>query len=254
MNTKDLILKIKEKKELQGLADSIIEEALQTYFIKHNLASKNLRPSEIKIIVKDIRSQLRNLTGRFQSSIKKRAGLLRENNIIDLLKTHSSTKERLNYYPVLKDLIKKLNVKSILDLGCGLNPIALASPKITYYASDIKEDDLKLVQYFFQKNSIKGKTFIYDIRKITSDIPKTDLCILFKVLDIADKNKYHLAKMVFENISSKYILVSFATKTLSQKAMRSPKRRWFEYLINKLDLSYDVFSSDNEIFYLIKKI
>ena len=249
-----LIKEIKKKKELSGLSNQVVVDYLESYIKKYNLSLEKLKEKEIKLLIKELRSQLRNLTGRFQKSTKNRLKLLNEDSIKELLATHSSTSERLNFYPELKKIIKELKINSILDLGCGLNPLALAEKNIKYYASDIKEDDLSLVDKFFKKNSIKGKVFIQDIRKISSDLPKADICLLFKVLDIADKANYKLAEKLIKNLSCRYILVSFATKTLSGRKMNFPRRKWLEHLLKNLGLKYKIISSDNEIFYLIDKI
>ncbi len=248
-----LIIKIKQRKELAGLANSYVLEFLENYVKKNKISIENLKDSEAKIIIKEVRGQLRKVTGRFQKSIKKRIQLLENNEITKLLKTHSSTSERLEFYPVLKNIIEKLNIKSILDLGCGLNPLAIADKNKIYYASDIKEDDLFIVEKFFKKNKIQGKTFIYDLKNIANDLPKVDLCILFKILDILEKNTFDLTKKIISNLDCKYLLISFATKTLSGKFMRHPRRKWFESILKNLNLEYEVINSDNEIFYLIKK-
>lgn len=249
----ELVNAIKQKKELSGLADKLVTDILENFLKKHKITIQNIPSRDKKIIIKEIRLQLRNLTGRFQKSTKKRVELLEKNKIEELLKTHSSTLERINFYPELKSLIEKLNISSILDIGCGLNPIALASQDIEYYASDINEEDLKLVELFFKKNNIKGKVFFYDISSFSNALPRADLCILFKILDIIEKRTHQLAKKILEKIDCSYFLISFATRTLSGKPMKFKKRKWLEFLLKKMNYQYEMLSSDNEIFYLIQK-
>lgn len=248
-----LVVKIKEKKELSGIADEIVLGFLLEYVRKRNIFLENIRPSQIKIVVKDIRAELRKYVGRFRRSLKDRSKLLEQGRIKELLRTHTSTEERLSFYPKLRSIIKKLKVTSILDLACGLNPLALATPKIKYYASDIKDDELTLIKKYFEKNNIKGKTFIYDIRKIKRDLPGADLCLLFKVLDIIEKKGHKLAEKILKTVECKTILVSFPTKKLSGRPMRHPEREWLEKLLNRLNYPFKIFRSENEIFYLIKK-
>lgn len=253
MEIESLVRKIKKKKELSGLTDEIVEDFLEEYSKKYNLSFKALSPKEEKIIIKEIRSALRNLTGMFQKSQKDRARLLEEEKIEELLDTHASTRERIDFYPNLKKKISLLKVKSILDLGCGLNPIALATSKVKYFASDIREDELSLIEKYFKKNKIKGRTFTCDLRKIPSNLPKADLCIIFKVLDIIDDKKHTFSKEIIEKVPCSKILVSFATKKLSGKPMNHPRRIWFEEILENLNLSYKTFSSENEVFYLINR-
>lgn len=247
----DLILKIKDKKELSGLANSVVVESLQKYLTKYNISLDKLSPHQSKILIKEIRADLRLLTGRFQKSQKDKLKLI--NSKESLLKTHTSTFERLDFYPDLKRIIKDIKPRSILDLGSGLNPIALANSKVFYFAADINEDDLLIVKLFFQKNKIEGKTFVYDLRKIKENLPKTDLCLIFKVLDIIDDKRHKLSEKIILNVPSKVIIVSFSTKKLSGKPMNFPNRFWFENLLKKLEFNFEKIETKNEVFYLIKK-
>ena len=252
INEDRLIKKVKEKKELAGLADSLVREIVVEYLKKHNIRIKGLGDKEVKIIVKEVRERLREFSGRFQKSRKDRFKLLEEGKIEALLRTHSSTAERIGFYPRLKEMISSLKVKSILDIGAGLNPIALADKSIKYYAIDVKEDELELVSAFFRKNEIEGKVFVCDLRK-ELQFPKAELCLLFKVLDIIDDKSYKFAKRIIDNVKSEYILISFATRTLSGRRMKHWRRKWLERLLESKGYKYRLFNSDNEIFYFVER-
>lgn len=249
-----LVKKIKQKKELSGIENSIVAEHLDNYLTKHKLPLNALTPSEIKLIIKDIREILRRKVGMFQASVKDRQPLLKSGNIEALLQTHSSTKERIDFYPQLKEIIKKLKVKSILDLGCGINPLALAEPGIRYYASDINLKELKLIEKFFAEKTIEGKAFFCDLTKIEKcSLPESDICLILKVFDILGKNVYLIAEKVISCLKSKYLLVSFSARTLSGRRMSKPRRIWFEKLLGKTGYSFEIIKSDSEIFYLSKR-
>lgn len=259
MDFESIIKKIKEKKELSGLSDEVISELVQKYFSKNRLSIKDLKPSELKILVKDIRSQLRNYAGRFQiysKEWKKRDELLEKNDILSLLKTHTSTKERIDFYPNLKEIISSLNVRSILDLGCGVNPLVLSAPGIKYYAADINTEELALVDKFFKKNNIDGKTFVCDLRRIDScSFPKeADLCLIFKVLDILENKGHKLAENIISSINAKYFLISFSTRTISGRPMLHERRLWIEKILSRLNFSFEAIRSENEIFYLARRL
>jgi len=255
----NLIKKIKKKKELQDLPDSFVKEVLQNYLTKSKIKPPFSDKQE-KVIMKEIRAQLRKYSGMFQKNIsqKKRIEFLEKEDIESLLKTHSSTKERIesNSYPLIIREIKKLNPQSILDLGCGINPIAISkklNPKILkYFASDIKENDLEIVKKFFAKNKIKGKVYTSNLTK-EKEFPKTDLCILFKVLDIIETKGHKIAENILKKIPSKVILISFSTKTLSSKPMKNKRRFWLENMSKRLGYSYKSFYTSNEIFYIVRK-
>lgn len=247
------VAEIKQKKELKDIANTVVEDALQSYLKKHSILFQEVSPKERKLIIKEVRAQLRLFTGRFQKTQKQREDFLTKGKIKAILQTHASTAERLSSYPFLKNLIKKLSVHSILDLACGLNPFALADSGKVYYAADIHEEEIKIIKKFFEMRHIQGNAFIYDLRKIGDNLPQADLCLLFKVLDIIELKGHSYAQTIIEKVPCKYVLASFATTTLSGKAMRNPRRIWFERLLNAKGHSYKKFSTHNEIFYLIKK-
>src|SRR3989344_9497342 len=135
MSHEELIKKIKAKKELAGISNEFVSEILKKELNKSKV-SNSLSKKEEKLIIKSVRAQLRKFSGQFikkSDYIKK----IDSNNIDELLKAHASTNERLDFYPELKNLIKKHQVTSIIDLGCGLNPLAIADNKIIYHAYDI---------------------------------------------------------------------------------------------------------------------
>ena len=136
MNQTDLVKKIKEKKELSGISDSVVSSQLSSYLAKNRISLENLSEKETKLIAKEIRSQLRKFVGRFQKSCKSKTDFLEEKNYSLLLKSHSSTSERISFYPELIKIIKSLKPNSVLDLGCGLNPIAISPhfKKVKYFA------------------------------------------------------------------------------------------------------------------------
>lgn len=248
----ELIHKIKQKKELAGLSEELVSEIALKYIKKHNLNLNNLSKHNQKPIIKETRAQLRELVGRFEKHTKKRPLFLEKNQINELLKTHTSTSERLANYDEIKAIIASLNVSSILDLGCGLNPIALASPNVYYYALDINKNELDLIKLFFQKNNIKGETILHDLRK-AKELPKADICLAFKVLDLLDKKGHRTAENLINSVNCKYLLISFPTITISGKPMSTPRRFWLENLLIRLSFRFKKFKIGNEIFYLAEK-
>ena len=251
----ELIKKIKNKKELIGLPDFLVKEKLENYLGKNKIKLP-LKEKDEKIVIKEVRSKLREYVGRFRvkSSSKKRMEFLEKEKISELLRTHSSTKERLDSesYLILKKIIAKIKPKSILDLACGLNPIALAQKNIKYYASDINMEDLNIVKLYFKKKKITGKVYVSDLTK-EKIFPKTDLCLILKTLDILEKGNYKFAENLIKNIPCKDLIISFSTRTLSGKPMNRPERAWFERILEKINYKYDKTKTSNEIFYIIKK-
>ncbi len=201
-------------------------------------------------------------------AVNTRESLLRKKDYEGLLHSHSSTRERQLYYKEIYDTIFKKSgtPKTILDIGCGMNPFSIIHTplqKITYYCFDLAEKDIRLLNTFFASTSTKknirskatqtihfDQTFLNNIKTI-----KTDLCFLFKMTDMFDygtKNHKQTEK-ILTAINSKTIVVSFPTRTISNKAMNNPRRQWFERLLKRLHYTYDYFTIPNECFYIITK-
>jgi len=252
-NKDELIKSIKSKRELKGIDNSVVQDLLDNEIRMNNLKIEELRKRDVKMLIKKVRAKLRGYAGQYQEDTKKRDRLLEKEDFESLLKSHSSTKERMMFYPEIRKVIKNLNVKSILDLGCGINPVALAEKNVKYAALDINESDLEIVRRFFEKEKINGKVFVYDLRKFNYDLPEADLCLLLKVLDTIETGGHNLAEKIISGLRCKYILASFATRALSGRKMNSPKRGWIRRMLTRLNIGFETFGSDNEIFYLIKK-
>ncbi len=239
----NMISEIKQKPEFKDLPDSFIKRILQNYMDKHNLSIPKNKKSR-KLLVKIIRSELRTSAGQYVEKTK---------NSKDILHYHRSTSERLNEYNYIKSKIEELNAQSILDLGCGLNPIAIAKKGVKYYAYDIKSEYLDMIKSHFAENNFNGEVYHEDITQINV-FPKADICLMLKLLDILGKNKKEVSRKLISKIDSEYFIVSFATKTLSGKEMNRPYRRWFENLLRDLKFEYGLHRTSNELFYIIKKL
>ncbi len=248
-----LIKKIKEKKELKGLPDSLVKSTLENYLSKNKIKDISSSKSE-KMLIKEIRSKLRIYTGQYtpKKGTKDRNELLNRRDFLDILKTHTSTRERIKDYQFVKEIVQELNPKVIIDLGCGINPIAIANNNMEYHAYDINEEDLKIVHQFFKIKGINGHVYHSDIRDNIL-FPKSDLCLMFKLLDILGDKRFEVTSNLLTRINSKIFMISFATRTLTGKPMNSPYRRWFEKILNNLKLNYKVKRMSNELFYIVEK-
>lgn len=243
MDLQSLVKKIKQKPELRGISDDFVMSVL----VPRVKGLHTLSKADERIICTEVRAQLRLSAGRFQLSLKRKDASPEK-----LVSSHRSTKEREHQYEVLKALVAEAHPSSILDVGCGLNPLVLAQPGIRYYACDINEGEIGLVKDYFRKNAIQGNAFVADMRAYTQ-FPHVDLCLLLKVLDSIDIKGHPHAERLFHVIKAAQFIVSFPTRKLSGRRMNSPRRRWFEYMIKRLGYVYIVNETDNEIFYSVKK-
>ncbi len=84
-------------------------------------------------------------------------------------------------------------------------------------------------------------------------LPKADVCFMFKFLDPLEEKGHKLSEEIIKSLDCKYIVVSFSTKTISGRNMRYPYRGWIEKMLNRINIKFDRFNLENEVFYIIHK-
>jgi len=259
----DLIVKeIRKKKEFQNLdalfVKSLIKkeyERVKDGLIGHVNPKKN---KDFKNIIKNSRKILHDIYGVFNIDTKKRKEILEKikknphNKDLHrhLLETHRSSKERLFFYENLYEKILSKKDKTILDIGCGLNPVSwifMKNKPQKYIALELTNEDCAFLNDYFKAVKLNGKALRVDLLKVKS-FEAADVCFIFKVLDSLEEVKKGISKEILNKLQCKKIIVSFPSRTLSGKG-RIGTRRWFERLIKK----FEKFEIENEIFYIINK-
>jgi 16S rRNA (guanine(1405)-N(7))-methyltransferase len=227
-----------------------------------------LRSKECSEIVKRVRKELRAVYGVFQKS--DRSMLLEELRrardkqaaIEKILESHQSSAERLPYYDAIYARLATLSPKTILDLGCGMNPLAYghfvahgATPRII--ASDISAQDMMFLRDAFLALGIPGETVQLDLTK-DSDIARlstytVDMVLMLKLLDSLEETRRHVSYKIFDQLRARVIVVSFPTRSIGGgKRIARAGRSWFERLLTRKGLSFETFSLENELFYIIR--
>ena len=276
-----LIKKIKSKKSLQNLDDSIVREQIQTYLKKNFLSLSKINKKQLTNLLKTIRKNLHETYGVFQLNLKKRnfyfEQLKSNPNSLQLhnkiLQTHASTKERLEIYPILYKKLFNLTIKkpnSILDLSAGLNPFSfpyLKLKNVKYIATELTSEDCNFIQQYFNLKKIKGTTLQLNLFKAKS-FPKADLTFIFKTFHSLEKSfrkagylvktgleksSFKLTESILKKLNSKFIIISFPIKTISNKKMNFPYYPGFERLLSRLNFKYKKLLLKNELFFIINR-
>lgn len=284
--TNQLIKEIKKKKELAYLADDFVKESLKRHlsqkekligFLSEDFSEKS---GKYKEIVKGVRRELRKVHGLYkiqQEAVKRKEyfeELIKtkpeEKRALELhkkiLETHSSSRERLEFYERLyKQLFKSIGKpKTIVDLGCGLNPFSfplMRLEKLRYYAYDISDEEISLIQEYFKflekvNKNFSGEAGVLDLRQWEKirRLKKADACFLWKMTDVLEQGKNHKAsEKVITEVPAKFVAVSFPTFTVKGRRMNQPRRKWIELMCRRLKFNYKIIKERNEIFYIIKK-
>ena len=278
-----LIEKIKEKKELEHISASFVAQELSKFLIREFHLQQQLvknfheKSASFRITVKKVRELLRRSYGLFRGEKKaaERKEVMKKMQDVDTseapisqaLTWHSSTDERRSFYVQLYTKIFQITGKpnKILDLGSGLNPLSIGFMrlrKLHYHALDINEEEVKLLNIFFEQEQKKkqyfsGKAEIFDITNTAklSLLPAHDLAFLLKMSDILDKGHGHrMTELVIKSLPVSWVVVSFPTLTMSGKKMNYPRRKWIELMSQRLGYDFKLVEFENELFYVIQKI
>jgi len=268
MEKADILNEIKKSKKYKGLADEAIINEINKFCKKHYLWNEY----EPEFAAKQVKKRLHEAYGSFQTYKKgKREKLFNEflknpKNLMplrEILSTHLSARERLGHNGEIYEKLFEITGKptSMLDLGCGLNPLAFPYMKLDkdtrYYAYDLNKEDIALVKDFFQALGINGHAETIDLKDLNKVrmLHPAEICFMLKVLDPLEKSEkgHKLAEEIIMIVTSKcnFIVASFATKTLSGKRMMHAYRGWFERMLERRGFKYTKFNTDNEVYYVI---
>ena len=259
----EIIQLIIDKKELQNINRDIVKRLINENLdkkIEKIISEKRFKTSIFRNFVKKIRAQLRRQYGAFQNPKIDRKELLKKKDYIALLKSHQSSKERLPYYEKIYEHFWKITgvPETILDLGCGMNPISFEFMKLKqleYHAYDISKYDLGIIKSYFDNKKIKCVTKVFDATTDKYVFDKNfDVCFCFKLFEILETTKSHkLSEDIFLKIPCDFLIASFNTRTLGNKPMKRARRIWFEVMLERLGFKFNTLIIPNEIFYIINK-
>lgn len=260
----DLLQAVLSNKKYGQVSDSLVKRIAVEEYPKH----KNLKTAS-----KKVRTRLHRLTGAFLQQDCGYAQLLDNYKSIpeneletkkvalkQIMRSHASTQERLpfleRFYQETLASIPEPN--SILDLACGLNPLALpfmpfqSTPR--YFACDVIKAEIDFLQQWFQFEKIAGKAFLCDL---LVEIPQleVDLTLVLKTLPILDQVDPDFSRNLLDQLNSKYILISYPTKSLGgrQKGMAQTYSEHFDDLIQDFSFQVQRFDFPNEMAFLLTR-
>lgn len=198
-------------------------------------------------------SEMKSLSSDLQSPEAKRF-------CIQAMSLHASTRERL---PILNqfylDTLQSFTqIESLLDLACGLNPLALAwmpvSNDTQISVCDIYTDQIDFLNTFFEHFNINGKAYCCDL---THQIPqeKFQVGFILKTIPCLEQVDKNIGKKIINELNCEYLLVSFPAQSLSgrNKGMREFYSIHFESLLHDSAWKSTTFTFPNEQVFLLNK-
>lgn len=136
----------------------------------------------------------------------------------DALRAHASTRERLPHLDGFYDAIWQHTglPRSLLDLGCGLGPLALPWMGIgqaEYVAMDVDHRPLATVEAFL---AAVGQPHRVEARDLVSAPPtdEADVALLLKLVTTLDRQDPDAATRLLRSLRVRHAVVSFAARSL----------------------------------------
>jgi 16S rRNA (guanine(1405)-N(7))-methyltransferase len=176
------------------------------------------------------------------------------------MKEHASTLERL---PFLKEFylvcLKSIApVHSILDLGCGVNPLTLPWMPLAvdpmYLGMDIFNDMTEFDQRFLRHVHVRGRVFCKDF---LNQLPRQQyqLALVLKVIPLIEQISKTASRPWLESIPAENLLVSFPKYSLSGKGkgMRGNYAERFTQLTQGSSWKIEPFEFPTELAFLLSR-
>ncbi|MFZ3070208.1 MAG: hypothetical protein WA110_03690 [Anaerolineaceae bacterium] len=259
-----LVKQVRNSPKYAQISESLVERIAREELDKH----PNFEDS-----VKSTRTRLHQVVGAYLaprlnyalwtdifSTIPVEEEQERKSHCQAMMRLHNSTSERLPFLETFYHtcLASIAPVSSVLDLACGLNPLALAwmplAPDCTYYACDVVLPMLTFLNHFFATQHVHGQAFDCDL---TSTIPsqRVQVAFLLKTLPCLDQLDKSLGARLLEEVKADHILISYPSKSLGgkSKGMLATYTEQFARLIAGASFSVKSFTFPNEIAFLLSR-
>jgi len=137
-----------------------------------------------------------------------------------MMACHASTRERLPFLETFftTTLQPIAPLRSVLDLGCGLNPLAIPWMPLAdgarYDACDIYEDLVGFVKQFLTHIHQPGEVECCDLVQTCPSRP-AHVALLLKMLPCLEQQDKGISVRLLQSIPAEHILISFPARSLS---------------------------------------
>ena len=177
-----------------------------------------------------------------------------------LMTFHTSTNERLTF---LDDFYARIfallpPIHSVLDIACGLNPLALAwmplAADASYLAVDIFADQVGFLNGFFHLAGIAGQA---ETRDVLTDCPAepVDLALVLKTIPCLEQMEKNAGAALLSQIQARHLVVSFPMRSLGgrQKGMEATYATHFAKLTDGWQARITRLDFANELVFVVER-
>jgi 16S rRNA (guanine(1405)-N(7))-methyltransferase len=178
----------------------------------------------------------------------------------EVLRAHASTAERLT---ILDEFYARLlaglpPVRSVLDVACGLNPLAIPwmdlAPGAVYYAYDIYHDMIDFVGDFMALIGVDGHAQARDVMQVVPP-EKVDLALLLKTIPCLEQVDKAAGRHLLDAVKADTVIVSFPVRSLGghDKGMSATYEAHLRDLLAGKDWPVERCEFETELAFVIHK-
>lgn len=178
----------------------------------------------------------------------------------EVMAKHSSTAERLKILDQFygRTLGSLPAIRSVLDIACGLNPLAIPWMPLAlnarYYAYDMYEDMVGFINDFLRIVDIRGGAVAQDVVQ-AAPTRKADLALVLKSLPCLEQLERGASRRLLDVLDVQHMLVSYPVRSLGgrDKGMPDHYEQDFWALVEGRTWSVERFEFSSELAFLIHK-
>jgi 16S rRNA (guanine(1405)-N(7))-methyltransferase len=173
---------------------------------------------------------------------------------------HASTAERIAILPEFyrTALAGLPPIRSVLDVGCGLNPLAIPwmglPADVTYHCCDIDAGLIDFLNRYFALAGIDGRA---EVRDVVSSPPRepANLALALKLLPTLDQIERDAGATLLHALVAPYLLVSFPARSLCgrEKGMARHHEARFLALAEVEGWAVQRFGFAGELAFLVRR-
>lgn len=187
-----------------------------------------------------------------------------------LMRTHASTRERLAtldtfYAEIFAAVTARIGaVRSVIDLACGLNPLAIPwmplADNAVYDAYDVYDDMAAFFTQAFPLLGVSGAGHAVDVTQMSfdnspSEVRLYDLALIIKAIPCLQQLDKNIGEHLLRNVNARCMVVTYPALSLGgrSKGMRETYAAQFDALV--ADSTWHVKRLDfpNELAFVVEK-
>lgn len=179
---------------------------------------------------------------------------------LEKMQYHASTRERLPFLESFYSLSlgNEHEIESLLDLACGLNPLAIPwlpmKPGAAVYLCDIFQDMLEFVDTFRRHLGYAGHSRVCDLTESIPDTP-IQVALLLKTIPCLEQLQKNIGGKILEGIRAETLIVTYPVASLGgrSKGMRQTYRARFAELVEGKPWHIQTLEIGSELVFIIRK-